>query len=167
MNQEFVVAMVIITVLVWNFLRAPNGLLRPSSPCLLNELREIQASAFDSNSGTERLTFGASPGTTVNTRARIEPDCIQLKSPSTLVKTVDCYDDSVQQTTLKTSSQWYLSRPNRRQVLVCPLGWTQDLSNPELYYYNNLITFDEFASRMARSISVENSDPELENQEPF
>jgi len=98
-------------------------------------------------------------------------DCLRLESPSTLIQTCsECSlgnnPEPVQQTMLKTSSQWYLARPNTKLVIVEPTGWL-DLANPTQYWYSHLIGFEEFSSRMSRSSIEAVKYQEFEQQEPF
>ena len=123
-----------------------------------------------------------------DTKAR--KDCLSLKNPGTLVKTCIDFEGMCDFTQcskrylsppfvnrsvdIKTSSQWYMSRPDKNQVILNPTGWL-DLVNPTQYWYSHLLSHQEYQQRMSKSVTGPlNSKttaavkfPGMEDEQPF
>jgi hypothetical protein len=67
--------------------------------------------------------------------------CMFERNPSTYV---------AGNSSLKTSSQWYIARPDKNHIIVEPTGWS-NVINPVQYWYSNLISFSEYQRRLSTS----------------
>jgi|SRR3990172_5303916 len=120
------------------------------------------ASQYDQSLWNPTLVRLTHTGSLESDRLNQRRDCLTLHNPSNLIQT--CTEN--QQSTLKTSSQWYLARPDPKLVIVEPTGWL-DLANPTQYWFSHLIDFDEYAKRLASSQLAPCKYPEFQQQEPF